>query len=316
MEMSSDETSTTSLAHVQESTKPAKPKDESLDQRIKTVFAKWLEPVEATGDDGSAKSRVIDSREMESFHRVDHLTKRADGTTVVRYYFPSDIDEVNGICASDARFHPECMPLLDDKTKALAREAMKAIVGESGARIDFQEVPSLDNADIAFVKSSGALSGYGIRADGYAGRAADRNYIVDGMGGSSFRQLMEEAFNELPPEQQDKFREQILQKYGSANAKDTDIFTILTSEREKMIIAHEIEHTLGAGHPDAGAGLQPTKQTIMGDPVLGSDRFGKLLGNLDVEWYQRHFGVNHLPESASPDPLSIPIAKARQGYER
>jgi hypothetical protein len=127
---------------------------------------------------------------------------------------------------------------------------------------------------------------------------------------------MEQSFNQLPPGQREKARKTILDAYGDKYGKDADIFTILTSEREKMVLAHEIEHSLGAKHPDDPDGIRITmdsdprafNQTIMGNPVLASgegNTLGKTLGSLDVDWYRRHFGVKDLPEGSLQSPPAI-----------
>jgi hypothetical protein len=293
------------LADVRE--KNAEPTDEATAEGLSRFFAKWGASVSPAQDE--AKSRVLDSPDMESRYAVDRLTKKPDGTTVVRYYFPNDAVEVNALCANDSMLHSQCTPE-EDNARKQAREAMKDIATESRAKIEFQEVFSLEGADIAFVRSPKGIEEDGRRADGYAGRSGGKNYIVDGMGASDYRQVMEQAFNLLPPEQREKAKEKILEVYGKKYGKDANIFTILASEREKMDFAHEIEHTLGAKHPDAGGGPQVTKnESIMGAAALG-DRPGKTLGSLDVEWYQRHFGIKDLPEGALPSPSATSTEKS------
>ena len=62
-------------------------------------------------------------------------------------------------------------------------------------------------------------------------------------------------------------------------------------------------------------------QSIMGSGesvVAGFDRnaFGRTLGPLDVEWYQRHFGVKDLPEGTLPAALPVPNAPNTLKKER
>jgi hypothetical protein len=303
------------LAFLQERARSAKARDESADQRTRESFAKLVEPINAVGTAGEdAKSRIIDSPDMESYHAVNHLTKKPDGTTVVNYYFMGDPAESAAFSRSD--IHLESVPL-DARTRELAREVMNDIVAESGAKIEFREVSSTDRADVTFVKSAGTIQGHDVVADGYAGRAGRRNYIVDGMGASSFRKTMEQVFNEFSPEKREKAKEAILKAYGDKYGKDTDIYTIMTTEREKMLIAHEIEHTLGAQHPDEARGPLG-KQTIMSNnPSANSlnNTHEKILGTIDVEWYQRHFGVKHLSDGALPAPSSVKTDKPGKGHE-
>jgi hypothetical protein len=97
------------LAAVQQDLKAAKPRDNATDEELSRFFAKWGTPINPTPD--GAKSRMLDSREMESKHAVNLLTKKSDGTTVVRYYLPSDPAEVNGLCGGEALLQSECTPL-------------------------------------------------------------------------------------------------------------------------------------------------------------------------------------------------------------
>ncbi len=73
--------------------------------------------------------------------------------------------------------------------RKLARETMKDIVTESGAKIEFDEVFSLQQADITFVKSSKTIEAEGHHGEGFAGRSGDKNIVVDGMGASNYRQV-------------------------------------------------------------------------------------------------------------------------------
>jgi hypothetical protein len=141
--------------------------DKSTDDKIRRLFAKWIVPINPTQDE--TKSKMLDSPEMESRYAVDHLTKKQDGTTVVRYYFSSATTEIRGLCTSEALLHSECMPL-SDNVRRMARETMKAIAAESGAKIEFDEVFSLDEADVALVKPAGALNVSGEHVDGCSGK--------------------------------------------------------------------------------------------------------------------------------------------------
>jgi hypothetical protein len=298
------------LADVREKLNSTQPKNTATEGEISTFFTRLGASVITAQNE--ARSRMLDSTEMESRHAVDRLDRKPDGTTVVYYYFPNDPAEVSRLCKDDASFQPECTPLNEDRARKQARNAMRDIVSESRAKIEFQEVFSLDQADIAFVKSPKVIEADGRRAEGYAGRGGDKNYIVDGIGASNYRQVMEQAYDSLPPEAREKARERVLRVYGDKYGRDADIFTILTLEREKMDFAHEIEHMLGAKHPDSAGGVQVTadgdpqafSQSIMGNPVLAEN--GMTLGRLDVEWYQRHFGVRDLPPGTLLAPVPVP----------
>ncbi len=291
------------LADVREKLSHKKSENQASSEVVLRFFRDGVAASAAQQDE--PKSAILDSPERESLYQVNYLTKKSDGTTVVHYYFPSDAAEANGISHNDALFRPDCAPLNEERARNLAREVMREIVSESGARIEFQEVSSLDKADLAFVKASGVIEHGGGRAEGYAGHSGSLNYVVDGMSASNFRQVMQQSFNLLPPEEREKARKSILEEYGDRYGKDADIFAILASEREKMVIAHEIEHALGAKHPDAATDEQLAKQTIMGDPVLASRQGvskGSILGSVDVEWYQNHFAIKTLPEGTLPAP--------------
>jgi hypothetical protein len=144
-----------------------------------------------------------------------------------------------------------------------------------------------------------------------AGRGKDKSLIVDGVDASYYRPIVERAFSQLTAEQREMIKRTILKSYGGQYGNDTDIVTILISEHEKKLLAHEIEHTLGAKHPDEPGSIQVTKdsdpqafkQSIMSSsPLMGLDEntLGKILGRLDIERYQRHFGVKDIPGDASP----------------
>jgi hypothetical protein len=88
------------LAAVREDLNSTKPKDEATDNEISRFFAKWSTPVHSTQD--GAKSRMLDSTELESRYAVDRLTKKSDGTTVVRYYFSNDSTEANALSVGES----------------------------------------------------------------------------------------------------------------------------------------------------------------------------------------------------------------------
>jgi len=241
------------LAHIQELTKSSKPKDESADERGSALFAKWLEATGMTGHDvksrmlgsremkspdkGSdkrreellaklmgptnttnkgARSHMLDSPEMESFQGVNRLAKKPDGTTVVHYYFANDSVEANGLCSSGGLAHTECTPLIDDKARKLAREAMRDIVTESGSKIEFQEVFSLEQADLTFMRSPKSIEERGPLASGIAGKAGNKNYVVDATDETmaNSKRIVERELSRLSPEQQEIFHRELVEKYG------------------------------------------------------------------------------------------------------
>jgi hypothetical protein len=314
---------------IQEGTKTATPRDQATDEEISKLFAKWMVPLDPA--QGDVKSKMLDSPDMESRYAVNKLMKKPDGTTVVHYYFSNDSAEANALSMGDPLVHSESTALKDDNLRKLAREAMTDIVAESGAKIQFDEVHSLAQADISFVQSP-----HPIVADddnklgaGAAGRAHNKNFI-DVMDEHASREKIEQAFSLLSPEQGETAKRAIKQIYGDRYGRDTDIFTILASEAEKKLLAHEIEHILGAKHPDAPGGVQVTegsdpqtyRQSIMGESVvvagagINRNALGRTLGSLDVEWYERHFGVRDLPDGTLPTPSSTSIDRSAPKKER
>jgi hypothetical protein len=141
--------------------------------------------------------------------------------------------------------------------------------------------------------------------------------------------MLEQVFNQLPPEQREPVKAAIRQAYDGKYGPDTNVFAILASDCQRRHFAHEIEHILGAKHPQAPGGVQVTaegdpktfNQSIMGSAqsgIAGIDpkALGRTLGSLDVEWYQRHFGVTDLPEGPLQAPPSLPAVKPRSKNER
>ena len=277
-----------------------KPTDAPTGEALSQFFAALGNPRAAGQDDiGSGMS---DSPSLEARYAVDQLEKRPDGTTVVRYYFSNAAAEVNELCRNDPLLHAECAPTIDDRTRNQARETMRAIVAESGAKIEFQEVPSMKEADVSFIKSSKVIDADGKQAVGYAGRSGNKNYIVDAIEGANERLMVERAFSQFPPEQREQAKRamlpgrlwrQIWRKCGCS-----EYFS--TPEHEKKVLAHEIEHILGA------RGIwTPRKQSVMAEDSvlmgLGENKIGKVLGQLDIDWYQHHFGIKELPEGSLPN---------------
>ena len=163
---------------------------------------------------------------------------------------------------------------------------------------------ALPISDISFVKSSKLIEVEGLHhIEGYAGRGGDRNYVVD-LEAATYGQIVERELNKVSAQEKEILRRALTEKYG----ENADIFKIIVSEGEKMVLAHEIEHMLGAKHPDAPDGVMVTKD---GNPhdfnqsIMGSAQglpVGQILGKLDIEWYRRHFGVKDLPEGTLPAP--------------
>jgi len=314
-------------AYIDETMTTATPERKESAKRVFDTFAKWIVKEPAADD---SKSRMLDSTEMESRFAVDKLSKGPDGTTVVRYYFSDNTSEANTFCGNDPLAHSSCSPFENSNGRKLAREAMRDIVAESKAKIEFKEVHSANAADITFVAASGMKADIdGTRTAGFAGRGNNQNFIISAMDTTQFKIMFEQAFSQLPPDQRESVSKGIRKTYADKYGKDVSIFEILASERLRKSYAHEIEHILGAKHPQDEGEFKVTaksdpetfNQSIMGtgeSVVAGFDRgaLGKTLGQLDVEWYQRHFGIKELPDSTLPAPLQVPTDQVILKKER
>lgn len=306
------------LGEVKQQMETAKSEDKASRDDIRRSFAKWLIAVDP--NEQPAKSKMLDSPDMEERYAVKQLTKMPDGTTLVRYYFSDNSVEASALSMNDPLLHTDSTAFMDENLRGLARDVTKSIVAETGARIKFEEVSSLAEADVAFVQSPHCIEADNdhVPGSGAAGRAHNKNFI-DVMDERSSKETIERAFRLLSSDQRERAKAMIIETYGDKYSKNADIFTILAYEAEKKLFAHEIEHILGAKHPDAAGAVRVTedsdsltyKQSIMGESVVagsGIDRsaLGRVLGALDVEWYRRHFGVKEIRDSEVLAPMSPP----------
>lgn len=223
-------------------------------------------------------SKALDSPWWEARQAVGKLTKE-NGITLMRYYFARSNAEAQRLCMYNPEIsaHVEC-EAPDDVLKKENRTSLGAIMQESKAKIRFIEVSSVADADTVIVEHHSnfrglwdiwwLLNGGGY---GYTGRTGDKSLLI---------------------------------LSGDLNTYDP--------QRAPKRTAHEIEHSLGAKHiNDEDASNPVTSDAITRSimswkkQVVGAD--GKILGPIDISWYQRHFGkmedVHTAPHKVTPKPI-------------